>query len=100
LRSGVPVVIEDVEADEAYAPYRHIAAAAGYRAVHATPLISSVGKVVGMLATHFRQPHVPSKVDMLLTGIYSRLAAEVLARFTPMGGVAHEPATREASVGL
>src|SRR5581483_10959826 len=40
LRSGQQIVIEDVESDEPYTPMRHIARAAGYRAVISTPLIS------------------------------------------------------------
>src|SRR5262245_22904205 len=40
LRRRRRVVIEDIEADELYAPLREIASTAGYRAVQATPILS------------------------------------------------------------
>src|SRR5690348_6698545 len=40
LRSGERIIVEDVETDHAYAPFREMARRAGYRAVQSTPLIS------------------------------------------------------------
>src|SRR5438093_5464606 len=51
LSSRKPVVIEDVDRDEDYAPYLDKARAGGYRAMLATPLVSSGGEFVGVLAT-------------------------------------------------
>ena len=50
LRSGRRVIIEDVEADEKFAPLRHVALAAGFRAVQATPLIARDGKPLALLS--------------------------------------------------
>jgi PAS domain S-box-containing protein len=54
-------VVEDVETDMMNAPYRKMARQAGYRAIHSTPLIARSGEVVGVLSTHFREPHQPTE---------------------------------------
>src|SRR5262245_56000524 len=46
------VIIEDVETDPEFAPHRHIAASAGFRAVQSTPLFSQSGQFLGVLSTH------------------------------------------------
>lgn len=74
------VIIEDVEADSEFAPHRHIAASAGFRAVQSTPLLSRGGEILGMLSTHFRTPHRPSLRDLRFTDLYARHAAEILER--------------------
>jgi PAS domain S-box-containing protein len=74
------VIIEDVELDSAYAPHRHIAASAGFRAVQSTPLFSGSGEFLGILSTHFRRPHRPSLRDLRFTDLYARHAAEIIER--------------------
>jgi signal transduction histidine kinase len=80
LAGGQRVVIEDVEADPAYAPLRAVAAAAGYRAVQSTPLFGGDGRPVGMLSTHFPRPHRPSDRELRLTDLYMGLAVQLLER--------------------
>ena len=74
------VIIQDVETDSEFAPYRHIAASAGFRAVQSTPLLSRGGAILGMLSTHFRTPHRPSLRDLRFTDLWARHAAEILER--------------------
>lgn len=74
------VIIEDVETDFAFTPHRSIAASAGFRAVQSTPLLSRDGELLGMLSTHFRQPHRPSVRDLRFTDLYARQAAELIER--------------------
>ena len=74
------VIIEDVLADPDFAPHRQIAASAGFRAVQSTPLFSRSGEPLGMISTHFRQPHRPSGHDLRFTDLYARLAAELIER--------------------
>jgi GAF domain-containing protein len=81
MREGRSIVIEDVETEAEYAPLRAVAAEAGFRAVQSTPMVTSGGIFVGMISTHFSQPHVPSKHDMVLIGIYARLLADAVQRF-------------------
>ncbi len=80
MQSGECAVIEDVDLDPSYERHRAVAAAAGYRAVQSTPLKSRGGKVIGMLSTHFRQPHRPSERDRRLLELHARHAADLIER--------------------
>ncbi|WP_267641003.1 ATP-binding protein [Haloarchaeobius amylolyticus] len=80
LRGGERVVVEDVMADEAFRPHREVAASVPYRAVQSTPIVDSSGTLLGMLSTHFRNPHRPSERELKLTDLYIRLAAGLLER--------------------
>jgi PAS domain S-box-containing protein len=80
MESGERIIIEDVELDPTYEPHRRVAAAAGYRAVQSTPLKSRSGSVLGMVSTHFRQPHRPSPRDQRFLDLYARLAADLIER--------------------
>jgi PAS domain S-box-containing protein len=74
------VIIEDVLKDRQFKPHRKIAARAGFRAVQSTPLFSRNGDPLGMISTHFRQPHRPSKPALRLVDHYARRAAEIIER--------------------
>ena len=80
LRQGERVLIEDVETDPGFAPHREIAARAGFRAVQSTVMFGSSGEPLGMISTHFRQPHRPSERELRLTDLYARQAAEMIER--------------------
>ena len=80
LQEGRRVIIEDVMTDPEFAPHRAIAASAGFRAVQSTPLMSYDGKLLGMVSTHFKQPHRPSDKQLRLTDLYGHLAAELIER--------------------
>ena len=80
LKRAERVIIEDVLTDPDYAPHRAIAASAGYRAVQSTPLFSRSGEPLGIVSTHFRQPHRPSERELRLTDLYARQAAELIER--------------------
>jgi PAS domain S-box-containing protein len=78
MRLRQRVIIEDVEADPGFAPHRDIAAASGFRAVQSTPLFNRSGQFLGMLSTHFRQPHVPLPRELRLTDLCAAHAAEIM----------------------
>jgi hypothetical protein len=80
LQGGKRVLIEDVEQDARYAPYRAAAADAGYRAVQSTTILGRDSSIKGVLSTHFRQPRRLPETDLQLTDLYMRLAAELLER--------------------
>jgi PAS domain S-box-containing protein len=80
LRQGERVIIEDVEMDGGYVPYRELAAAEGYRAVQSTPIRGRNGRPIGMLSTHFREPHRPSERELQLTDLYLRMVSELIYR--------------------
>ncbi len=52
----------------------------GMLAMQSTPLISRSGKLVGMISTHWRQPHTPSERDCRLFDILARQAADLIER--------------------
>ena len=79
LLSCERVIIEDVQADPRFEPHRKIAAEAGFRAVQSTPLFDYAGEPLGVLSTHFKQPHRPSERVLRLTDLYMRQAANVIA---------------------
>ncbi|MGP0070877.1 MAG: ATP-binding protein [Bryobacteraceae bacterium] len=72
------VIIEDVNQDESFRPLRDIAAAAGFRSIQSTPLLSRTGALLGVLSTHWSQPHRPSERDLYMLDLYAREAADVL----------------------
>jgi signal transduction histidine kinase/PAS domain-containing protein len=82
LRNGERVVVTDVDQCEAmagsadYETYR----LSGIRAVQSTPLRSRNGKTLGMISTHWREPHEPSERDFRLFDILARQAADLMER--------------------
>jgi PAS domain S-box-containing protein len=80
LQRGERVMVEDVLTDPIFVPHLKIVTAAGYRAVQSTPLMSRSGKLLGMISTHFRQPHRPSERELRFVDLYARRAAEIIER--------------------
>lgn len=80
LRTGRRVIIEDVKRDRKSAALRNGAAELGFRAQASTPLYSRGGKLLGMMTTHFREPHRPSKRELRITDLYARQAADAIER--------------------
>jgi GAF domain-containing protein len=64
LKSGKTVLIEDVERDEGFAPYRSIARAAGVRSVATTPLVTSRRQIIGAVSTLFARVHKPTALEI------------------------------------
>jgi GAF domain-containing protein len=64
LRRRSSIVIEDITADQQFAPCREILTEAGVRAVQSTPLVSSSGALIGILSTHFPALHRPTDIEM------------------------------------
>ncbi|WP_363351891.1 CheR family methyltransferase [Methylocystis echinoides] len=79
-RSG-RVVFEDVENEPTLAANKDETRAAGYRAVVSIPLFANSGKIVGMLAAHFREPHQFSDHELRLVDICARQAADAISVF-------------------
>ncbi|REJ82684.1 MAG: GAF domain-containing protein [Planctomycetota bacterium] len=78
MQSRERVVVEDVTTDPGYEPHREAAAAAGFRAVQSTPLISRRGELLGVLSTHYAEPRVPSESELRLLDLYTRQAADFI----------------------
>jgi PAS domain S-box-containing protein len=80
MRSAQRIIIEDVETDEAYGPYREAARAAGYRAVISSPLLGADGSLLGVISTHFGSPHRPSAPELSRLDLYLRQASDFIQR--------------------
>lgn len=81
LRDGARVVIADAarcdRLDEGQkTAYRNAAICA----MQSTPLISRSGKLLGMISTHWRQPHQPTESELSNFDILARQAADILER--------------------
>ena len=72
------IIVEDVLTDPVFAQHLPIVNAAGYRAVMSKPLIGRGGELLGIISTHFRQPHRPSESELRLVDLYARQAADMI----------------------
>ena len=82
LRSGKRVIVPDVEKCDFMAGTDDLATylQTGIHAVQSTPLFSRSGNIVGMISTHWRNPHQPSERDLRLLDILARQAADLIDR--------------------
>lgn len=82
LRTGRQVIVADVQTSDLMAGTQDQATylQTGIRSVQTTPLISRTGKLLGMISTHWRQPHRPSEGELRLLDVLARLAADLIER--------------------
>ncbi|WP_325231210.1 GAF domain-containing protein [Sphingobium sp.] len=82
LKLGQRAIISDFETWDAIAGTPDLGAfrAAGIRSAQTTPLLSRNGKLLGMISTHWSEPHQPSERDLRLLDIVARQAADLLER--------------------
>jgi len=71
-------VIEDIDADADFAPFRDAAHEAGFRAIHSTPIVTRSGELLGVVSVHFAEPHVPRRRDMQMADVCARHVADVI----------------------
>jgi signal transduction histidine kinase/CheY-like chemotaxis protein len=82
LRDAARVVIPDVDADDRLRGTKDLESfrLCGIRSVQTTPLLSRSGELLGMISTHWSEPHEPSERDLRNFDILARLTADVLER--------------------
>jgi PAS domain S-box-containing protein len=82
MRTGQRAIAEDIQTCEFMAgtPDQGNALRMGMLAMQSTPLIARSGKLVGMISTHWKQPHTPSERDLRLLDILARQAADLIER--------------------
>lgn len=80
LRIGKTVIIDDIERDAGFAPFRATARAAGFRAVVSAPMVGHNGARLGVLSAHFHSLHRPSDTDLRRLDLYRRRAAAFIER--------------------
>jgi PAS domain S-box-containing protein len=79
-RLGSRVIVPDTERWELIAgtPTLDALRKAGIRAVQSTPLMSRGGQLVGMISTHWRNPHQPDERSLRILDILARQAADLI----------------------
>lgn len=82
LRTGRRAIAEDVESCSFMAgtPDRDVLLGGGIRAGQTTPLITRDGKIVGMISTHWGQPHKPTERELRMLDIIARPTADLIER--------------------
>jgi PAS domain S-box-containing protein len=80
LQQGARIIVEDVLTDPIMAPHTGAMASAGIRAVQSTPLASRDGEPLGMISTHFREPHRPTDHELRFLDLYATQAADLIER--------------------
>ena len=82
LKSGQRTLVEDVTESEIYAnkPSLEVMLEAGIRSVQSLPLLTSSGKILGVISTHFSEPHRPSEQELRLMDLLARQTADYLER--------------------
>ena len=82
LQSGARVIVSDVLTSEIFVgqPAQEVLLAEQVRAVTSTPLVSSKGHTLGMISTHFGEPHEPQDRELHFIDLLARLVADYLER--------------------
>jgi signal transduction histidine kinase/CheY-like chemotaxis protein len=82
LRTGERVIVPDVRTCDFMAGSDDLETLlqTGILAVQTTPLLSRGGQVLGMISTHWSQPHQPSERDLGLLDVLARQAADLIER--------------------
>jgi PAS domain S-box-containing protein len=80
ISEGRTILIEDVQADPDYSPFRDVAHAAGYRSVVSVPLFAADGAKLGAISVHFPSPHRPTEAEMRRLQLYCRQASDFIQR--------------------
>src|SRR5215813_12709852 len=80
--TGCRVVVPDVEASDFMVGTAELHAyrQSGIRAVQSTPLVSRSGQLLGMISTHWREPHRPTERAFRLFDVLARQAADLIER--------------------
>ncbi len=80
LKNGRRILVQDVEADPLFSGSSTLPVfrASGVRAVQSTPLFSRDGKMLGVLTTQWRKPHLPDGQDLSRLDLLARQAADLI----------------------
>jgi PAS domain S-box-containing protein len=82
LATGQRAIVADIELNDFIAGSEdlHAYRENGIRAVQSTPLFSRAGRMLGMISTHWRNPHHPTERDLRLLDVLARQAADLIER--------------------
>ena len=82
LKKRETIFIEDLTTDRSFARHLNHALQNNIRAVQSTPLISSSGKIVGMISVHFATPKKIPKETLKVFESFCAKAADKIEEFT------------------
>ena len=95
------VIVEDIQHDPRWSPYRGLAQQAGLRACWSQPIMNANGKVLGTFGLYYREVRFPSGRDLLLIHEAARLAqASIEFRRAENHRVLSETITQHLPLGL
>jgi PAS domain S-box-containing protein len=82
LSVGRRVIVPDVEASDFMADTADLDALrrSSIRAAQSTPLVSRSGRLLGMITTHWREPHQPTERALRSLDVLARQAADLIER--------------------
>jgi PAS domain S-box-containing protein len=75
-----PVIVSDIATDPLWADYRDLALAHGLRACWSNPILSSRGRVLGTVATYYREPRSPTAQEQEIQEQITHLASIAIER--------------------
>jgi signal transduction histidine kinase len=78
--AGQRYIIADTEQDERYAELVEMSRWVGIRAAHRTPIRTRSGRLLGVLIVHLETPRAPTDLEMQLTDLCVRYAADAIER--------------------
>jgi PAS domain S-box-containing protein len=80
--TGQQIIVDDVVSSEIFTGTSSldILLNAKVQAVTSTPLKASNGRILGMISTHFSQPHRPAERELVFIKLLTRYAADFLER--------------------
>jgi PAS domain S-box-containing protein len=99
LRTGRRVLVTDVHACDFLAGTDGLRAylQTGIRAVQTTPLFSRTGALLGMISTHWREPHEPAASELRALDVLARQAADLIERKRSEDALVHAKAVAETA---
>jgi len=82
LRTRQRVIVSDLEKCDYMQETEDLATYldTGIHACQTTPLLSRSGKILGMISTHWSEPHQPSERELRLLDVLARQAADLIER--------------------
>ena len=82
LKDGRRAIIEDIATSELFvgSEMLPVMLSEGIRALQSTPLVSSAGRVQGIISTHFDKAHRPSDRKLRMLDLLARQAGDYLQR--------------------
>jgi PAS domain S-box-containing protein len=82
MQRGARVIVEDITTSPVFAGTKalDVLLAARVRAVQSTPLVSRIGRMLGIFSTHYHAPQRPGERELRLLDVLARQAADSIER--------------------